>query len=309
MFVLLGQAEARHAMNHGDVDPRLAARGVVFVVLGQPPMTAKPPDRPLDKPPPLLHLKGRLPGTLAHHLQDPPSMGGDPTHQSLHPGRRVGPDLRQPRQGLADPLEHLHGPIPVDWGGRRDDQSPHQPQGIDQQVALAAGHLLPPVVLLRAAGLGRLHRVAIEDPATEGRLPPGGCPDLGPQGGVDALLGAVVPPDVEVVGHRLPGREVVGEHPPGTPAARQVQGGIDDFPQGIGKGPAQLPLGPGQQVLDIVPLQVGQVARVSLSGAHPFRVEATREQGSALSRWPVRTIVVLSLLSVYSDNYVRPHRQ
>src|SRR5262249_38530458 len=121
-----------------------------------------------------------------------------------------------------------------------------------------------PVVALGAAGLGRFHRLAVDDAGAGGGLPAGGGPDLGTQGGVDALPDAAVAPGVEVVGDGLPGGEVVGEHPPGASSPGQVEDGIDDLPQGVGAGPAGAAVAPGEQVFDVVPLEVGQVTRVSL---------------------------------------------
>src|SRR5262245_11978873 len=89
------------------------------------------------------------------------------------------------------------------------------------------------VVPLGATGLGRLHRLAVQDTGTGGRLSPGQGANLGPQGGVDLLPDTSVPPGVEVVGYGLPGREVVGQQTPGAAAPGQVEDGVDDLPQGV----------------------------------------------------------------------------
>src|SRR5262249_50717409 len=104
-------------------------------------------------------------------------------------------------------------------------------------MPLAAGDLLAAVVALGATGLGGLDRLAIDNGGTGCRLLAGGCSDLSPQGGVDVLPGAVVPPGVEVVADGLPGREVVGQHPPRTAAPVHVQGRVDDLPRGVLTGP------------------------------------------------------------------------
>ena len=124
-----------------------------------------------------------------------------------------------------------------------------------------------PVVALGAAGLGRLDRLAVEDAGAGGRLPPVQPPDLGPQGGVDLLPDALVPPGVEVVGDGLPGREVVGQHPPGAAAPGQVQDGVDQLPQLVGAGPAGAARpadAAGEEVADVVPLEASQVTGVTL---------------------------------------------
>jgi hypothetical protein len=137
----------------------------------------------------------------------------------------------------------------------------------------------PPVVPLRAAGLGRLHRLAVQDAGRRRRLLAGQHPDVGPEGGVDPLPDALIPPGVEVVRHRLPRREVVGQHPPTGPAPGQVQDGVDDLPQGVGAGPAGGPIALRKEVFDVVPLEVGEITRVSLPcGDHAGRVAAPRRK-------------------------------
>src|SRR5262249_7748998 len=121
------------------------------------------------------------------------------------------------------------------------------------------------------------HRLTVDDPGTGGRLPPGQAPDLGPQGGVDLLPDPVVPPGVEVRGNGLPGREVVRQHPPGAAAPGQVQGGVDDLPQRVGAGPARFARALGEQVLEVGPLEIGQVTGIALpcNGIHAKKVTLT----------------------------------
>src|SRR5205823_1687080 len=91
----------------------------------------------------------------------------------------------------------------------------------------------------------------------------------------DLLEEALVPPGVEVVADELPGGEVVGQHAPGTAGAGQVKGSVDDLPAGVGAVPPWpargLPLR-REQVFDVVPLDVGQVAGVALASTHTSSV-------------------------------------
>src|SRR5262249_56856997 len=83
---------------------------------------------------------------------------------------------------------------------------------------------------------------------------------------------------VEVVGDGLPGREVMRQHPPGAAASGQVEDGVDDLPQRVGSWPPGPPIALREQVLDVGPLEVGQVAGVSLPGqcgAHGDMVTGT----------------------------------
>ena len=87
---------------------------------------------------------------------------------------------------------------------------------------------------------------------------------------MDLLPDALVPPGVEVVGDGLPGWEVMGQHTPGAAAPRQVEYRIDDLTHGVGAWSSPAAVALGEQVLDIVPLEVRQVTRVTLpcNGIH-----------------------------------------
>ena len=67
----------------------------------------------------------------------------------------------------------------------------------------------------------------------------------------------------------------MGQHPPGATAPSQVEDGVDDLTEGVGPGPAGAAVALREEVLDIDPLEVGQVAGISLPGrcgAHIVRV-------------------------------------
>src|SRR4051794_16326923 len=89
--------------------------------------------------------------------------------------------------------------------------------------------LFPPVVPVRAAQLGPLHRLAVHDRHRRPRLLPGGPPDLRPQGVVDAVPGAVGLPRPEVVEADAVRRQVVGQRPPDAAVAGLVQDGVHDL--------------------------------------------------------------------------------
>jgi hypothetical protein len=71
VLVLVRRTEARHTVDHGDVDPRLAALGVVFVVLGKSPLVVEPTEGPFHDPAPLVDLELALSRPIAHDLQRP----------------------------------------------------------------------------------------------------------------------------------------------------------------------------------------------------------------------------------------------
>src|SRR5579875_675562 len=100
-------------MDHGDINPCLTTLGVVFVVLGQPPITVEPTESPLHDPPPLMNLERRLTRTLVSYLQHPTTVALDPIQQRPHPVGRVRPHLGQMRQRLTRTPEHFHRSLPI----------------------------------------------------------------------------------------------------------------------------------------------------------------------------------------------------
>ena len=119
------------------------------------------------------------------------------------------------------------------------------------------------VVAAFATAVGRLDRLAIQD----GRGWPGlaalDAAAFGAEGVVDPLPGSVGLPAAEVGVDRLPGREVVGQQPPGTAGAAEVEDSRDQVAVAILAG-AAAGFGCRHQVLDVVPLQVRQVGWVGL---------------------------------------------
>src|SRR5947208_12824630 len=83
----------------------------------------------------------------------------------------------------------------------------------------------PPVVPLRAAGLGRLHALAVHDARTRGLLPVEELADVPPEDVVQPLPHPGVPPRVEVIRDGLPRGEVVRQTPPLAAGPRQVEDG------------------------------------------------------------------------------------
>src|SRR5262249_27438643 len=60
-------------------------------------------------------------------------------------------------------------------------------------------------------------------------------------------------------------------------APGQVQGGVDDLPQRVGAGPARFARALGEQVLEVGPLEIGQVTGIALpcNGIHAKKVTLT----------------------------------
>src|SRR3954453_16732434 len=99
-------------MDHGDIDPCLAAHGVVLVVLRQPAIPPQPAERPLHDPSPLHRLELLLTRPLARRLPPPPAMTLDPCRHGLGPECMVGEPLGKSGHPAPDPLEYLRSPNP-----------------------------------------------------------------------------------------------------------------------------------------------------------------------------------------------------
>ena len=78
-------------------------------------------------------------------------------------------------------------------------------------------------------------------------------------------------PASDVTVDRLPGREIVRQHPPGTTAANHRKDAVDEVAIIIFSGPAA-GFGRREQVFDVVPLQFGQIAGVRFS-VHALELE------------------------------------
>jgi hypothetical protein len=84
---------------------------------------------------------------------------------------------------------------------------------------------------------------------------------------MDMLPGPIVAPSSEIMVDYRPGREVVGEQPPGTAAPRQIPTGIENFPLGVCLRAAPS-FGRGHEMLNQLPFAIRQVSWVRLSRFH-----------------------------------------
>src|ERR1700755_496927 len=191
-----------------------------------------------------------------------------PTHPHLtHPCARavskwVSPHTTSSRFTAARSRSISLGPPARSWvSAGTTINAHHRPRVSTATNRLRPATFFPPVVPVRAAQLRPLDRLAVHDRHRRlGRLP-GGLADLGAEGVVDLVPGAVLLPPEEVVEHDPVRRQVVGQRPPHAPVAGLVQDGVDHLPAGVPGGPAAR-LGGGHVRLDQPPLAVGQVGRV-----------------------------------------------
>src|SRR5579862_1910079 len=96
-------------------------------------------------------------------------------------------------------------------------------------MSLPTHDLLPSIIATRAAHLGRLHGLAIDDRCGGFGVPPRTLSNFRPECVVDLLPGPVFTPSVEVAVDRLPQREVVGQVPPLTPSPKHIEDGVQNL--------------------------------------------------------------------------------
>lgn len=116
--------------------------------------------------------------------------------------------------------------------------------------------------------MGRLDRLAIDPQGLRGRGRPGLDADLLSEVGVDLLPDPGQPPVAEEAIDGLPGRKVMGEHPPRPAGPQVVEDRIDHGAAVDGGRPTALGgagLGFRQERVEPLPLVVGQIGRVGLS--------------------------------------------
>lgn len=148
-------------MDQSAIDPRLTTLEILFVVLRQLPIAAKPAQGPLHDPPPLVDLEDRRTGPLAHSFQDPTTVTLDPVQQGRPPIGRVGPHLRQTRPEPR--AEASQEPLPAADGEGVSPEVAGQPASAGVRAALAGGECL--LAAQAVAGLGaarqvRMHRMS-----------------------------------------------------------------------------------------------------------------------------------------------------
>src|SRR5262249_45316185 len=145
--------------------------------------------------------------------------------------------------------------------GGEDQDGEDQTQHIDEQMTFPARDLLSSIIATRAAHLGGLDRLAIDDRCSRFRVAPGALPNSATQCIIDPLPCAILLPCGKIVIDQLPRWEVMGQHSPLATAPEYVENGVDDFPSRV-LDRLRSRLGGWNQWLQDLPLLVGQVGRI-----------------------------------------------
>lgn len=68
------------------------------------------------------------------------------------------------------------------------------------------------------------------------------------------------------------------QHPPGAAAPGQVEHGVDDLTKGVGTGPAGRAVPPREEVFDVLPLEIGEVAGIALTDGRGIHARVRRHE-------------------------------
>src|SRR6266496_4431934 len=179
---------------------------------------------------------------------------------------------------------------PVRHVASGDDHGQQQPKAVHHQVPLPP---LQPLAAVKGAAFPRpvrVRRLAID----AGRRPRRRLvflTHLLAQAVMDARQRPFLLPLVEVVVDRLPRRELMRQHPPLTPAPRDVENAIDDTAEiNLARTPGSLLW--RDKELDDLPLRVSRVARISFA-VHSYNLRKTAGFGhppashSRFSSWKI----------------------
>ena len=160
----------------------------------------------------------------------------------------------------------------------------HQTFGVHQQMPLPAADFLATIEApLLAADAGCLHRLAVHDPGTGLGVSPEPHPQAFTHRVVQPLPNAIKAPSPEVVEHRLPRRELAGEHAPLAAGFQDVEDGVKDLARAMDTR-ASSSLRCREVRLQQRPFGVREVCRVSLARHASDRTRSTDAFSDSLSR-------------------------
>ncbi len=206
----VGQA-FEHETGHAQVHPGLTGSRQKLIVLTHAPIAPNPGDGPLDHPPARQDLETRRSGWRLLVLFHPTSSPAKPLHYLQSPAERlpypvlqrtpvsaISPNQFQARQRLLEGKQKPPGALAVLEISGVNDHLEEQPQGVNEQVALACRERLGSIVAVRRAAPGGSDRLASDDRRTGRGLPPDLLPQPFAPRGVNPLPGAVQTPFAEI---------------------------------------------------------------------------------------------------------------
>jgi len=193
----------------GDVDPGLGGCGGFFPVLCQASASAEPGEGSLDDPAARDDLEALRRIGAFDDLERPGADAAERAAQ-LRPGvSAIGEDVAQLRIGVSDRGEHGGRAIAILDIGGVDGQPDQQPDGVDDDMALAPLDLLAGIIAANPARLRRFHGLAVDHAGARAGLTTLQFARRHGEMKADRLQQPAVAPVVEVALYRRGRREVL----------------------------------------------------------------------------------------------------
>src|SRR5262245_37572384 len=136
--------------------------------------------------------------------------------------------MAQPREAALQPSQHEPGSLAILHVGGMHDHLEQQPEGIHQNMPLAAIHLLAAVVAMWPTLFGRLDRLAINDRGAGSGLASSRATHALTQDSLDPRPETGSAPEAKIVEDRGPGTIVPWHIPPGAARAQEVEDPVED---------------------------------------------------------------------------------
>ena len=252
-----------HPSDGCEIDHRFTHRRAAFIVLAQPTIPIEPAKGPLNNPALWQDMKAALLGRALDNLEHEGETALDPFDQHASV-TLIGPHALEAWQRAISGTEQFGSALAIRQRRRAYQHHDQQAQRINQDVPLASLDLLARIEAALLGLLGRFHTLAIDNRSTRLLRAAQSGADAQAQGRVDPFERAIVEPFVKVVGHMLPGRQIMRQHAPLAAAAIQIQDGVHDLAQIDGSFAAWS----GwltQRRLEVIPFVVAQIACVGRS--------------------------------------------
>ena len=253
-------------MNHRDLNQRLAVARQDFIIFRMAPKIHQPGKGTLDDPAARQH--GKAGRRFGHHLQVDfvaVLQSGDPCSNRFATITAVDPQLFEPLDpaGKIGAQQAAQAVAIIAIGGGNQD-SHHQPDGIDQHMPLASMDLFARIIALFFALGCRLDTLRIDTASRRGGLPALAQALLPGQRIHHRLPSPLSAPGIEVAIHGFPLTKFGRQHPPLTAGFGHIQNAIDHLPSRTRRstGATGPPCARRQQWVKDLPLRLGQIRRI-----------------------------------------------
>lgn len=216
---------------HRDMDPSFGASLGGFVITHQSPLVHQPAEGSLYDP--AARQDCEAGGGVGAFDDFDGQLGTkcfDPLGEALTSVAAIDPQNAQPGEPAQHPAQNDLCPIAFGGAGRGHSHTQHQPQGINQQMSLAAFDPLAGVIANTAAVPRGFYALTVQDrcrwPASLAVI----SPNEGAQCVVERGPLVVAYPLPEDMVNRFPSGKVPGQITPRTATLDEIQDGIEDAP-------------------------------------------------------------------------------